>query len=112
MNFSSELSALLKRDLSTLARHVQAFPTNELLWQTVPGVANSAGNLILHLEGNLREYVGRQLGGIAYTRDRPSEFTVGALTASQLVHRVEHLNEVIPSVVGAISPSQLAMPYN
>jgi|SRR5215471_695689 len=42
------------------------FPTDELLWQTLPGVINSAGNLALHIEGNLSEFVGRQLGGLPY----------------------------------------------
>ena len=34
---------------------IEAFPNDEALWQTLPGVMNSAGNLALHIEGNLRE---------------------------------------------------------
>jgi len=111
MNFADELSMLLKRDLSTLARHVQWFPSDELIWRTVPGVANSAGNLVLHLEGNLREYIGRQLGGIGYVRDREHEFTIKGLSKRELLERVEYLGETIPSVIASMSSEQLASTY-
>ena len=111
MDFAHELSALLKRDLSTLALHVQAFPSDELVWQTVPGLTNAAGSLILHLEGNLREYIGRQLGGIAYTRDREQEFKLRGLGRGELQRRGEYLGDTIPSVIASMSPAQLAMPY-
>ena len=65
---TTELAALYKRDLTRVIQEVQAFPDEASLWRIAPGVTNSAGNLVLHLEGNLREYIGRQLGGVAYTR--------------------------------------------
>lgn len=111
MEFVHELSALVKRDLSTLARQIEAFPSDDLLWQTAPGVANPAGNLVLHLEGNLREYIGRQLGGIAYTRDRPSEFRAKGLSRDELLRRIGELREVIPQVIASISTAQLAAGY-
>ncbi|HEX9983677.1 MAG TPA: DinB family protein [Thermoanaerobaculia bacterium] len=101
----------MKRDLTTLALQIQAFPGEELLWQTVPGITNPAGNLVLHLEGNLREYIGRHLGNVAYERDRPKEFTAKALDKAELLRRVEYLSDVIPSVVSALSPAQLMTPY-
>jgi uncharacterized damage-inducible protein DinB len=111
MDFAHELSALVKRDLATLAAHVQAFPSDELLWQTVPAVTNSVGNLVLHLEGNLREYIGRQLGGIAYARDREQEFKKNGLGRDELLRRIEDLGEKIPAVIASLPPEQLAMPY-
>ena len=36
---------------------------------------NSVGHLVLHLTGNLRHFVGAQLGGSGYVRDREREFT-------------------------------------
>jgi hypothetical protein len=71
---ASELAALFSRDITRLIQELQAFPDTASLWKTQPGVTNSAGNLALHLEGNLREYIGRQLGHVDYTRDRPAEF--------------------------------------
>jgi hypothetical protein len=66
MSTTRDLAALFRRDLSSLIRQIDAFPNDEALWQTVPGVTNSAGNLALHIEGNLREYIGRQLGKLVW----------------------------------------------
>jgi hypothetical protein len=111
MSLSQELSALMKRDLATLAQHIQAFPVEELLWQTAPGITNAAGNLVLHLEGNLREYIGRQLGNIPFERDRPQEFTTKSLGKAELLRRVAHLSEIIPAVISSLSPEQLTTVY-
>lgn len=102
MAIHSELISLFTRDLRRVAQEIAAFPTDESLWQTAPGVTNSAGNLALHLEGNLREYIGRQLGGIAYTRQRPLEFSTTGLTRVDLAARIDAVREtVIPSLATA-----------
>ena len=74
MTISGDLAALFRRDLKRLLQEVRAFPDEAALWATVPGVTNPAGNLILHLEGNLREYIGHLLAGVEYHRERPQEF--------------------------------------
>lgn len=102
MPIHSELISLFTRDLRRVAQEVLAFPTDASLWQTAPGVTNSAGNLALHLEGNLREYIGRQLGGIAYTRQRPLEFSTTGLTRAEVAARIDAVREaVIPSLASA-----------
>src|SRR5438094_915341 len=98
-------SALFSRDLLRLAQEIAAFPEEALLWKTIPGVSNCAGNLTLHLEGNLREYIGRLLGGIAYSRRRSDEFTLRGIPASELVTRVEALRALIPGVLEALAPA-------
>jgi hypothetical protein len=99
MAIHSELISLFTRDLRRVAQEIEAFPTDESLWQTAPGVTNSAGNLALHLEGNLREYIGRQLGGIAYTRQRPLEFSTTGLTRADVAARIDVVREsVIPTL--------------
>jgi Protein of unknown function (DUF1572) len=82
-----------------------------MLWQTIPGITNSAGNLVLHLEGNLREYIGRQLGGQAYDRDRPLEFATKGTTKEDLVARVSRLRDSIPPIVAALSREQMQQEY-
>ena len=59
---ATELAALFARDLRRLQQQLDAFPDDATVWATAPGVTNSAATLALHLEGNLREYIGRQLG--------------------------------------------------
>ena len=108
---STELAALFSRDLMRLTEELSAFPDAASLWQTAPGITNAAGTLALHLEGNLREYIGRQLGGIDYARDRPLEFSSRGVEQNDLVARVEAVRLLVPRVIEGLSEQQLAATY-
>lgn len=71
---AADLLLLFRRDLRCVIREVELFPDDAALWRTVPGIANSAGNLALHLAGNLQHFVGSVLGGTGYIRQREREF--------------------------------------
>jgi Protein of unknown function (DUF664) len=103
---ASELAALFARDIARLIQELKAFPDTAAVWRTAPGVANAAGTLALHLEGNLREYIGRQLGQIEFTRDRPREFSARGLDRDDLIARIETVHETIPPVIARLSPAQ------
>lgn len=111
MSFSDELARQFRKDLLCLHQQTRAFPDDAALWQVVPGVTNSAGNLILHLEGNLREYIGRQLGEISYSRNRLLEFSASGLSRSELGTRLMQLADRIPPVIEGLSPEQMARQY-
>ena len=111
MSITNELAALFNRDLAKLSKQTEAFPTDELLWQTLPGVINSAGNLALHIEGNLSEFVGRQLGGLPYQRNRELEFSSKSGSRAELSTRLAKLRESIPAVIEALNPDQLEKEY-
>jgi hypothetical protein len=108
---TEQLAGLFRRDLGRLTQELRAFPDGATLWQTVPGVTNSAGNLTLHLEGNLREYIGRLLGSLPYTRDRANEFGARGLTTADLIARVEAVTVMVPAVVAALAPETLDSLY-
>jgi hypothetical protein len=111
MTNAGGLAALFARDLTRLIQELQAFPSDETLWQRPAGVKNSAGNLVLHLEGNLREYIGRQLGQIAYRRARDQEFTLTRISRDDLVQRMEQVKGLVAKVVSRLSESDLAAAY-
>ena len=108
---ANELAALFARDLERLAQELRAFPDDTTVWQVAPGVTNAAGTLALHLEGNLREFVGRQLGRIAYTRDRPLEFSARGVGRDELVARTNSVIEMVPRVIGGLSDAALGATY-
>jgi uncharacterized damage-inducible protein DinB len=55
--------------------HVLVEPlSTEQLWRRPFPFGNSVGHLLLHLTGNLNYYVGAQIAGSGYVRDRPREF--------------------------------------
>src|SRR5690349_15752653 len=109
--FASELAALYGRDIARLAQEIGAFPDTPSVWKTAPGVTNAAGTLALHLEGNLREYIGRQLGGISYVRNRPLEFSARDVPRADLVSRLGEVQVTIPRVIGALDAVALEAPY-
>ena len=108
---TTELAALFARDIARLIQELQAFPDTAAVWKTAPGVTNSAGTLALHLEGNLREYVGRQLGALPYTRQRPLEFSARDVERTDLISRLEAVRDTIPAVISRLSASQLEACY-
>lgn len=70
----NELITIYKRDLTKLKKEINSFRLEENLWKTTGSVINPAGNLSLHLIGNLNHYIGHHLGNTGYVRDRVSEF--------------------------------------
>jgi hypothetical protein len=102
-----ELAVLYRRDLRRLVQELDAFPSEDALWGKLPGIANAAGNLFLHLEGNQREYIGRQLGGVIYQRQRDLEFGSAPIPPADLKRRIAPLVELIPGIVEGLSPEVL-----
>jgi len=51
--------------------------SEEQLWQRPFAHGNSIGHLLLHMTGNLNYYIGAQIAGTGYLRDRELEFTLG-----------------------------------
>ncbi|MGC2197289.1 MAG: DinB family protein [Terriglobales bacterium] len=55
--------------------------TNEQFWMKPFAFGNSFGHLVLHLTGNLNYYIGTEIAGTGYVRDRDREFTDAARPA-------------------------------
>jgi uncharacterized damage-inducible protein DinB len=60
--------------LPRISRALEILPAADLWWRP-HGDITSFGNLLLHLEGNVRQWILSGLGGIADGRDRASEFS-------------------------------------
>ena len=93
---------MFHRDLNRLLQEIEGFPDDHSLWQVAKGMNNSPGNLVLHLEGNLREYIARQLGSAKYQRNRPEEFSNKGLSRADLSHRVSQLILEIPPIISTL----------
>jgi hypothetical protein len=66
---ANELTSALGR-----IKHCLSQLSNEQVWWRRQPSFNSIGNLILHLGGNLQQWIVAGLGGVADVRDRPAEF--------------------------------------
>jgi hypothetical protein len=69
------LIKLYERDLAKLQAEIAFYENEEDLWKVAAGISNSAGNLTLHIIGNLRNFIGAKLGNTGYIRNRPAEFS-------------------------------------
>ena len=84
VKFGEWLKAVLVRDLKGLKRELDLYGNEADIWKTMPGIGNSAGNLALHMVGNLRHFIGAQLGHSSYKRDRDAEFKTRDLPRAEI----------------------------
>ena len=79
----------------------------QVWWRSQPSL-NSIGNLILHLCGNLRQWIVAGLGGAADSRDRPAEFAErGPLPKEELLRMLEAVLDEAKEVLGRLTARQL-----
>lgn len=109
--FATDLLLLFRRDLRCFIREVEAFPDDASLWRTLPGISNSAGNLALHVAGNLRHFVGAVLGGTGYVRNRDQEFAQRAGSRAEVVAILEATLTELERGLEALNNETLAQPY-
>jgi uncharacterized damage-inducible protein DinB len=107
----NDVRRVLTRELEALAREVELFPDDDVLWKTVPGVTNSAGNLALHACGNLNHFVGAVLGGTGYVRDRPAEFATRTGRRADVARQLRETAAVVTNAIARVPESALAAPY-
>jgi uncharacterized damage-inducible protein DinB len=101
---------LFDRDLNGLVKEVGLYPSDAALWTVPDGITNSAGNLVLHLCGNLRHYIGFRLGEIPYQRDRPAEFSSTGLSREHLLGEIELAREAV-ATLARLHPDRLGETY-
>ena len=104
---SKDLNQLLQRDLSKLIEELKAYSDERNLWRIDQGINNSAGNLTLHLIGNVKQFFGLDLAGIAFERDRDSEFVPSKLSREDLLQELEELKKLIDQALLSMDPKKL-----
>jgi hypothetical protein len=106
-----DFAAIFDRELGRLAREVEAYEDESALWSVQGGQKNSPGTLVLHLVGNLMHYIGAELGGTGYVRDREAEFSELGLPREELLMRVAECRTAIASVLESLSDDVMAATY-
>ncbi len=104
------ISAMLARDLRALRRELEAYGDERDLWRVAPGISNSAGNLAMHLAGNLQYFIGTVLGGTDYVRDRDAEFNRRDVPRAELLRDIDAAIAAV-ALLSRVSDAELAQPY-
>lgn len=116
MELSTTVSAGLSGAFSTYAgrvRHLSETLSDEQFWTKPYPYGNSFGHLVLHLTGNLNYYIGAQIAGTGYVRDREREFTETAgLPKGDVLAAFDRTVEMVLGVLEAqTAESLVAAPY-
>jgi len=104
------LESLFIRDLEKVSLEIEAYDSEELLWKRVEGISNPAGNLALHLIGNLNTYIGKNLGNTGYVRNRPAEFS-DISSKEQILNGLKETSNMIRATFATLSDSGLNLEY-
>lgn len=92
-----------------ISKAIQDLPVDALDWAPAPG-ANAMGALVVHLTGAERYWIGTVIGGEPSDRVRESEFLADGLAVFDLQQRLDDLDRLAPTVLGALSLDDLARP--
>jgi Protein of unknown function (DUF1572) len=106
------LKALFKRDLDKLKVEIESYQKESNIWIIADGIANSAGNLCLHLIGNINWFIGAELGKTGYIRHRDLEFSLKYVPRDKLIQKIEDTILMVDSVLDTIKAEQFESLYH
>jgi uncharacterized damage-inducible protein DinB len=101
------LTKLFKRDLNKLKSEIESYRDEKNLWRVEENISNTAGNLCLHLTGNLNAYIGAELGNTGYIRQRDLEFSLKDVPRSELIRQVEDTVNMVERTLGQLTDEDL-----
>lgn len=108
---TKSLKSLFKRDLNTLIVQIESYQNESSIWIIDKDISNSAGNLCLHLVGNLSHFVGAILGNSGYVRNRELEFSLKDIPRAELIKQIEATLETVEKSLDQLTEKDLEKVY-
>lgn len=105
------LKILFNRDLKQLISEIEQYKIEADIWKVAGKINNSAGNLCLHVVGNLNTYIGKELGKTNYIRNRALEFSLKDVPRKELIQLVENTIEMIQQTLDNLNENNLKSEY-
>ena len=105
------LKSLLNSDLLKLKSEIGLYQDEKNLWLTDKAITNSAGNLCLHLVGNLNTYIGKEIGKTNYVRNRELEFSLKDVPRTELLQKVDDTMQVVQDALNKMKAEDLSKEY-
>lgn len=105
------LLEFFERDLNKLYSEIELYENESQLWIVKEGIGNSAGNLCLHLIGNLRHFIGAILGKSGYVRERDKEFTLKNIPKKDLLDAIMDTKSLVIKILSNVNPNDLDKNY-
>lgn len=105
------LKSLFNRDLNKLKTEIESYQNESKIWAVEKNISNSAGNLCLHLIGNLNTYIGAEIGKTNYIRHRELEFSQKDIPQSQLIAQIGATIIVVNNALDQLTDENLKNEY-
>ncbi len=105
------LHDLYERDLTKVLEELKSYNKEENLWTINGEITNSGGNLILHICGNLKHFIGAMLGGSSFIRQRDDEFDLKNVKKSEMVDQIKQTKKVVLETLAELEDSKLDEVY-
>jgi len=108
---TQELKKVFIKDLEKLKEEISLYSDEQSLWKVEKEIANSAGNLCLHLVGNLNQFIGATMGNTGYIRNRDQEFATKNVPQKDLIKMVEGTIATVKNTLSKVTDEQLKEEY-
>ena len=108
---TESVKSLFTRDLNQLKKEIESYQNEEAIWKIDKDILNSAGNLSLHLVGNINHFIGAILGNSGYVRNRELEFSLKNIPKAELILQIEKTIEVVHSSLDQLSEEDMNKEY-
>lgn len=108
---TENLIKLFTRDLNKLKEEINLYADEEKIWAVKEGISNSAGNLCLHLCGNLQHFIGAVLGESGYIRNREAEFKLKNIARTKLIDEIDATITIVTDTLEQVSKKDLDKEY-
>lgn len=114
-HMSNEIGVLFLRHSSTKLEQMTGFLTNcmnrltdEQVWERHGVYENAVGNLVLHLCGNMRQWIMHGVGGVPDVRTRDQEFSADrGMTGVELLALWNETVQEARGVIDSLPPEKL-----
>ncbi|GGX23563.1 DinB family protein [Aquimarina muelleri] len=106
-----ELITFFERDLNKLITEIELYKKEENIWRTEKNISNSAGNLTLHLIGNLHTFIGKEIGKTNYVRNRELEFTQKNVPRKELIDSIHDTIQMAKKSLSSLTNQELQKEY-
>ncbi len=105
------LKELFDRDLKKLRSEIEQYSEEANLWLVDADIPNSGGNLALHLVGNLKAFIGEQLGQTGYVRQRDLEFSTKGAPRAEILRAIDETIADVAAGLDRVTAEQLEAEY-
>ncbi|MGH1385472.1 DUF1572 family protein [Kordia sp.] len=107
----TSITKLYSREIDRLTSEIEQYQNEASLWIVTENISNCAGNLCLHLIGNLNHFIGRHMGNTDYVRQREAEFNTKDVPKATLLAEITNVKEIVITALTNFSEEKLQEKY-